>query len=276
MDPDSSKHANMKKQCLLISPPGELNIFPRGIMEIATYLNDKDCPTAVLPLGYYMDSNYQLDESGYIAQDLDKKELFTILQDAISETDPAVIGISNSYSRDFINCIDIIKFCKQIAPQALTVMGGQHATFCDKESLQTPELDIVVRGEGEGPLLDLLRAAIAKKDIFQTPGISFRINGSIQRNPPRSLVAVDKIPPVDFRILPHNYIHGAVVHGILTRGCAYHCKYCAEKKFWGGPRSYRLDKLIEEMTVLQNDYNTQISSRKLKKKSQETDLVDYP
>jgi hypothetical protein len=64
----------MKKQCLLISPPGELNIFPRGIMEIATFLNEKGCPATVLPLDHYITNNYTIDVHGYMKRDFDKKE----------------------------------------------------------------------------------------------------------------------------------------------------------------------------------------------------------
>ena len=155
----------MKKQCLLISPPGELNIFPRGVMEIATFLNERGCPAKVLPLDHYVTNNYTIDAYGYMKRDFDKKEVTRILKDAITDADPQLIGVSNSYTKDFNNCIEIIKLCKRIAPQAITVIGGQHATFCDQESLQTPELDMVVRGEGEGPMLDLMSAITAKKDL---------------------------------------------------------------------------------------------------------------
>jgi len=249
----------MKKPCLLISPPGELNIFPRGIMEIATFLNEKGCPARVLPLDHYITNDYTIDGYGYMKRDFDKKEVTRILKDAISDTNPQMIGVSNSYTKDFNNCIEIIKLCKRIAPQAITVIGGQHATFCDRESLQAPELDMVVRGEGEGPMLDLMSAITTKKDVYQTAGISFKTNGTIYRNPSGPLLDVTKIPAADFGLLPQDYVKNTKIHGILTRGCAYHCKYCAEKKFWGGPRSYGLNKLIEEMAVLQKDYNTQMT-----------------
>jgi radical SAM superfamily enzyme YgiQ (UPF0313 family) len=248
----------MKKKCLLISPPGELNIFPRGIMEIATFLNKNKCPTSVLPLGYYMNNNYQTDVSGYIIGDLDKKKLERVLQDALIDADPQVIGVSNCYTKDYYNCIDIVRLCKKIVPQAITVMGGQHVTFCDEESLQTPELDVVVRGEGEWTMLRLLHAIKNKDGLNHIQGISFKTSGKIQRNPDAQLGEVQRIPPVDFTILPREFVQKTNIHGILNRGCAYHCTYCVEEKFWGRPRGYRMEKLIEEMMVLQKEYDNQM------------------
>jgi len=148
--------------------------------------------------------------------------------------------------------------CKRIRPQAITVIGGQHATFCDQQSLECPELDVVVRGEGEWTMLNLLRAIQNKDRYDKVGGISFRKNGGIHRNPNRFPGKMEDLPPVDYRLLPREFVQTTQIHGILSRGCAYHCKYCVEEKFWGYPRWYGLQKLIDEMTVLQKDYGTQI------------------
>ena len=251
----------MKKKCLLISPPGEFNIFPRGVMEIATFLNDHGCPTSVLPLGHYyrdLKSNLRLDETNFILDEISDKVLFNILKDAIQESDPIVVGVSNCYTIDYFNCIKIVKMCKQINPYIITVMGGPHVTFCDKESMQIPELDVVVRGEGEWVMLELLRAVEVKRDLENIPGITIKKNGEIQQNPLAPQGNLDEIPPVDFGLLPKDFVQKSSIHTIVNRGCGYNCKYCAEKRFWGPPRSYPNEKIISEMKTLEKDYQTQV------------------
>ena len=208
----------MKKKCLLISPPGEINIFPRGIMEIATFLNLKGCPTSVLPLSHYLRKNYPTDKSRFIIGEIDQREFYHIIEDAIKKVDPMVVGVSNSYTKDFTNCIEIIKICKQIDSRIITVMGGSHVTFCDEESLRTPELDIVVRGEGEWVMLNILRAMEERRDISDIRGITLRKNGRIQRNPPESFGNLKALPPVDFGLLPQEFVQRASINGILHRG----------------------------------------------------------
>jgi hypothetical protein len=99
----------MKNQCLLISPPGELDIFPRGIMEIATYLNARGYPVTLLPLDHYVTNNYPIDGYGYLKRDFDKKEVTRILEDAMADADPQLVGVSSPYTKDFNNCVEIIK-----------------------------------------------------------------------------------------------------------------------------------------------------------------------
>jgi radical SAM superfamily enzyme YgiQ (UPF0313 family) len=241
----------------LISPPGELNTLPRGIMEIASFLNKHGLSSSVLPIGYHL-QHYMADESGYVIGDINKNKLFSVLKDAIEEINPMVIGVSNLYTKDFPNCIDVIKMCKQIDPRVITVMGGQHVSFCDRESLQTPELDIVVRGEGEWVMLNLLKAISEKEDYSGVRGITFKNNGQILRNPSEPLGNLKDIPPIDFGLLPKDFVQKAYIHGVLYRGCAFHCKYCVEKNFWGKPRSYAANKLIQEMKVLEKEYGTQM------------------
>ncbi|MBN1848237.1 MAG: B12-binding domain-containing radical SAM protein [Deltaproteobacteria bacterium] len=250
----------MKKRCLLISPPGELFIFPRGIMEIATFLNRRGFPTTVLPLGFYFKKDYPVDESGFIKGNIDQMEVYHILIDTIRSVDPMVIGVSNCYTKDFHNCVDIIKMCKEIDARIITVMGGSHATFCDVESIQTaPGLDIVVRGEGEWVMLNLLRAIYEKRDYQAVKGITIGENGKIRRNEDEIHGSLAEIPPVDFGLLPADFVKMSYIHGILHRGCAYHCKYCIEEKFWGKPRPYRIEKVIQEMEMLQKSYQTQFT-----------------
>ncbi len=234
----------MKSQCLLISPPGELHVFPRGIMEIATFLNTRGCPTSVLPLGHYYQNEYPTDECGYITGSIDPREFRDSLADEIRSADPKVVGISNTYTSDYPNCIEITKLCKQIKPGIITVMGGQHVTFLDKESLEIPDLDVVVRGEGEWTLLDIIKTIDKGGDLQSIPGTTVRINGKAHRNPPRPLGDLQEIPPVDFGLLPETFVKTAQINGILHRGCAYHCNYCVERKFWHHPRPYQVAKII--------------------------------
>jgi anaerobic magnesium-protoporphyrin IX monomethyl ester cyclase len=248
----------MKSRCLLISPPGERYVFPRGIMEIATFLNARGCPTRILPLGHYYKNEYPTDECGYITGRIDSQEFRDILVDEIRAADPVVVGISNTYTSDFPNCMEIIRLCKQIKPDILTVMGGQHVTFLDSESLENPELDMVIRGEGEWSLLAVINAACSGGDLLSVPGTTVRINGKAHRNPPRSFGNLQEIPPVDFGLLPEAFVKTAQINGILHRGCAYHCNYCVEKKFWRHPRPYRVAKVVAEMQTLQKEYNTQM------------------
>ncbi len=60
----------------------------------------------------------------------------------------------------FDNAIGVLKDIKRIDPHILTVMGGPHVSFCARETLNAcPQLDIIVLGEGERTIVELVLAA---------------------------------------------------------------------------------------------------------------------
>jgi len=52
---------------------------------------------------------------------------------------------------------EILKHCKDLDSDVITVIGGPHVTFSAAETLrEAPWIDIIVRGEGEQTLLDIV------------------------------------------------------------------------------------------------------------------------
>ena len=67
-----------------------------------------------------------------------------------------------------------LETAKRIAPNALTVTGGQHFTATAKESLEAyPEIDVIVSGEGEQTLAELVKCFSEKKPFSEIKGICF-------------------------------------------------------------------------------------------------------
>ncbi len=75
-------------------------------------------------------------------------------------------------------------------------MGGPHATFLDREVLaEEAAVDIVVRGEGEITLAELLSKLFGNGDLASVEGISFRRNGEVIRTPERPFIQnLDDLP----------------------------------------------------------------------------------
>ncbi len=69
----------------------------------------------------------------------------------------------------------------------ITLAGGPHFSFTDRESLeQCPELDIVVRGEGEETIRELCQRIEKDEGLEEVTGITYRNKrGEVVRNPDR-------------------------------------------------------------------------------------------
>jgi len=130
------------------------------------------------------------------------------------------------------------------------VFGGSHVTFRPQEALEFA--DYVVRGEGEGAVVELLRWL---KDgdhnsIFDIKGLSFRMDGEVHHNPSRPLVReLDTLPHPDLSLIQGCQKIG-VVPMITSRGCPFNCTFCSVTKMFG--RRYRFRSTLKVVEEIEN------------------------
>ena len=122
-------------------------------------------------------------------------------------------------------------------------------------------MNIVVRGEGENTVVDLVNTLKKGDDLKKVLGITFREGDTVVSTPDRPLMKdIDSIPFPDRKLLDveyHSTIAGAKIaikkftSLIFSRGCVHKCKFCSTQKFcnhmWR-PRS--IENMIEELRYL--------------------------
>lgn len=120
--------------------------------------------------------------------------------------------------------------------------------------------DFCLLGEGEETLLELLDQLSAGKDAHQIPGLASRRTVHPSRRP--DITDLDKLPfpawdMVDVEkykkiwLERHGYFSMNVV---TTRGCPYHCNWCA-KPIWGQRYNSRsAENVVAEMKWLKETY----------------------
>jgi len=119
----------------------------------------------------------------------------------------------------------------------LTVCGGHHATLASESVIAHPDIDIVCRGEGEYPMLDLLNALRDGGDYSRIPNLLVKRDGQVFRNEIRPLIdPLDELPYEDRDLFDHlplweqsNY-QPALFCG---RGCPFNCSYCCNNALMG-------------------------------------------
>ena len=158
---------------------------------------------------------------------------------------------------------EVCDFVSQLPPEVCTVVGGYKATG-EVEYLfdRCPNIDIVVRGEGEEIIRQIV-TGIPYKDIR---GLSYRENGGIVHNEIHPLPDITKIPFPDRSLRRHDYriveyglqISSRTFDTILTtRGCPFKCKFCTfSLNPLGQKRSYTersVESVIEELKTVTAD-----------------------
>ena len=118
-------------------------------------------------------------------------------------SDADVIGLT-AITPTINTAIAIARQLKKAYPALPIVLGGAHATLLSEETLATaPEIDIIVRGEGEQTIIDLLSALENKEPLDNIPGISYRKYGEVVSNPTRyKNINLDSLPFLAYHLLP--------------------------------------------------------------------------
>ena len=179
---------------------------------------------------------------------------------AIAQTPSDLIGMT-AFTPYMPEVARAVRIARQAAPEAAIVLGGPHVTFTAEETLQTiPELDLVVRGEGDQIIVDLARALEAGDDLDRVPGLSFRRDGQVVETPAPPPLDATQLPMPAFHLMPMERYHFASLGGpfatvIASRGCPFQCTFCSEWPFWrGGWRPCDPELVVEQLDVLVNRY----------------------
>jgi anaerobic magnesium-protoporphyrin IX monomethyl ester cyclase len=153
------------------------------------------------------------------------------LRQAIEEQRPDLVG-ATSMTPYFPAALRAMQIAKDVESRTVTVLGGQHVTFLAEETLrQHPEVDLVVRGEGERVVIELVRALAAGRDLATVPGIAFRRDGAGQeaevvQTPDAPLVDLSTLPLPAYHLLPMSVYRFEMLgnpFGVMqaSRGCPH-------------------------------------------------------
>jgi radical SAM superfamily enzyme YgiQ (UPF0313 family) len=127
-----------------------------------------------------------------------------------------------------------------------TIAGGQH--FADDTIPEALDhgVDVVVIGEGEKVIAELLEHIEGRKGKADIRGIAYRENGTVTRTPDAEpLMCFDELPIPDFSLVRNARIKLYPVGRV--RGCGMNCEFCTVK---GRPRYASPERLMQQFASL--------------------------
>jgi len=210
-----------------------------------------------------------LDKAGHKVEIIDAYVENISMKDLVSrlkKSKPDMIGTSFTTENRF-QAFELIRKVKKEIPRIVTCAGGPHVSLATEDTLShIPELDFIVRGEGEETITELAEAIVHKKDLKNIKGISYNKNGKVHHNPDRPLIPeLDKVPFPAWHLVPwekYNFKLDVPGRGeirsaniITSRGCPFNCNFCASTKVWGRTcRMRSVDNIIKEIEILREKY----------------------
>ena len=244
---------------LFVEPPrefwfvmGEYLPPPFGIIQLAAYLERevKDLEIEVLDC---------------TAQQLGWSEIGR----KIESFNPDIVGASAFATCNVYLVLRTLEIAKGVDPDILTVTGGQHFTVTAQESLEKyPEIDAIVRGEGEETITELVKNFNRKSQLPKIRGLSFRHDGKIVHNKTRPLIKdLNDLPYPGYHFVKNllRKYHFAAMAGRNApyaliegaRGCSHKCTFCTQWRYWGGVwRLKKPERIADEIEFCYNNYDS--------------------
>lgn len=236
----------MKKDLLLVNPPSAFGSY------IGTRINAVYQNYPLLSLASLAAVARKNGFSVAIADLGIEEKPFDYLEEKLREYSPSFIGVTSTTPL-FPEVAQLSKFIRErVGSGPKLILGGPHGTALPEACLKESEFDIVVYGEGEETLLDIL----VSKPLSEIRGIYYKDDADIIATGMRSMIEdLDSLPypALDLfdikrykcpRVLNRK---SPMVNFMTSRGCVYGCTFCNKNIFGRKFRPKSVDYVIGEI-----------------------------
>ena len=247
--------SNTMDICLVSPPSCAVSTFvPIALMGLAAWLEERNIRSEIIDI--------KRDQFRKLTRQ-DKQQITGEIVQHLARASPLYVGLT-AYTSDFWDVIELAVEIKKSTP-AKVVVGGIHAMIQPRDFLfEGSPVDVVVVGEGEETLTDLIETDSCGGMLDNMRGILFRRGKQIIQNEGRpqfsdlSALPMPAYHKVDMRyyLQPNRTLLRLLVlsgvHIMTSRGCPYQCTFCSNRN--RRVRYRPIEKVIEELHYLKENY----------------------
>ena len=218
---------------------------PLGMASITSFLQSKNISTTLVDL--------QISDCS--------------VEQLLQQHKPHIVGIGGTSHTRFVS-FSIARQVKKHDPAIRVIYGGPHATFTAENTLKNiPEIDYIVRGEGENTTYSLaVQLLSGKLAIENIRGISCRHNDVIVHH--QEAERIKNLDLLPFPIRDHDalqkynllldFVNIPAASIISSRGCPINCSFCSASAMFGTQLTLRSAKnVVDEIEILLKEYGYQ-------------------
>lgn len=172
---------------------------------------------------------------------------------------PLCVALSSMTGTQIFYALEISRLVKENYPDIPVVWGGMHATLMTEQTLKHPDIDFIIKGEGEFAFRNLVRELADGQHFERVAGLGWKKqDGTLQTNLEGPPLDINNLPSIPYNLLdienyttPTQYRYPGIsrllpVQG--SRGCPFKCTFCSEPAL---TRTYRMmaPKRLYEQTL---------------------------
>jgi radical SAM superfamily enzyme YgiQ (UPF0313 family) len=203
---------------------------------------------------------------GYAVQVVDIEQDPHEIVRLASELNPVLIGFSLIFQFFIDRYAALLYLLRNHGLDCHFTMGGHFPSLSYEQTLElVPELDSVVRFEGESTLLELVDAVVSGKDWRGIHGLAYRDDehGVVLTRPRALLEDLDQLPYPERDYEPEAVLGRGIMPILASRGCARTCSFCSIHTFYRAApgrivRTRKPAEVVREMEMLHEERGTNI------------------
>jgi anaerobic magnesium-protoporphyrin IX monomethyl ester cyclase len=243
----------MNKKILFITPP-----YHCGVVEVA----GRWVP---LTFVYLAEAVRRAGFEPVIYDAMTKQHGFAEIEERIRKEAPEYVA-TTAITSTAPDALKVLETAKQVDPRITTIIGGVHPSFLCNETFETPQVDYIVREEGEQTLPELLLALQSGSELADVAGIAYRgeDESTVTTGFRPFIPDLDSLGTawdlIDWEDYTYFVIPDSRLAAVSTsRGCSHNCTFCSQQKFWRQSwRARSPENIVEEIRLLRNTYGVNV------------------
>jgi anaerobic magnesium-protoporphyrin IX monomethyl ester cyclase len=207
--------------------------------------------------GPLMDAGHEVRLIDHDMNGWSMKKLLT----KVGEFQPHYILLGHSGSTASHNVVvKTVKAIRAAFPHIRIIYGGVYPSYAYQSILQdVPEIDVIVRGEGEQVICNLIDTWETGPNLENVAGIAWHRGGEIVVNRPQPMLQdLDQFRPgwelLDLSKYKMFGFENAAGFQ-FSRGCPLTCSYCGQWLFWKKWRHRSPQNILEQLRLLKEKYH---------------------
>jgi radical SAM superfamily enzyme YgiQ (UPF0313 family) len=159
--------------------------------------------------------------------------------------------------------VQIARDAKRLFPEMPVILGGWHPSLLPGQTLSAEYVDVVVKGQGEDALLEIVERIHAGESLRGVAGVGFKDEGDIVFNPSRPLKPIREMPPKAYHLADFDAYERVCGRRwamyTSSLACPYNCGYCTNEGVYGRKwNALDPEQVVEETTDLVARYGLQL------------------
>lgn len=152
---------------------------------------------------------------------------------SVRRGETSLVAVTVMPGPQLTQAVSVCRRVKAALPHVPIVWGGYFPTQHTDTVLRAPQVDFVIRSQGERPLLQLIDALDGRTSLDRVGSLSWKAAGQVIHNPLAPMTPLDELPDLPYhrvemrRYLHRNYLGRATVAHSSSFGCPFACSFCA-------------------------------------------------